>query len=253
MELIKQGVQVLSWNGLTLEDCNSTEEIGERILRHLELAGRLCYKSEEKIGDFDKTKKLIEQLHKSGHHSVLEHAVVSVRFISNRGMTHELVRHRLANYSQESTRYCNYGNDHVKFIIPPWAKNLEPCVINVENKTKSVSGVVNFIRNHFDDLSDVNMQEYEWLMAMAVSEFQYKRCLKEGLGPQFARGVLPIDLKTEIIMTANLREWMHVFNMRASQPAHPQIRELARELLVQFKSTIPVMFDDQYERFIREK
>lgn len=251
MELVKQGVQVLSWNGLTIEDCKP-EEIGERILRHLELAGRLCYKSEGKIGDFEKTKKLIKQLYDSGHHSVLEHGTVSVRFIGNRGFSHELVRHRLTNVSQESTRYCNYGNDHVKFIIPPWAKNLEPCVINVENKLKSVSGVINCIKDTFDDTSDVTMQEYEWIMAMAVSEYQYNQCLKEGLVPQFARGVLPIDLKTEIIVTANLREWAHIFNVRCSKAAHPQIRELMLELLWRFKSTIPVIYDELHEKFIRE-
>src|SRR3972149_10313468 len=117
MELVKQKAII------EMQDfCEFNESYGLMLLRHIERAGRTCYKSEDKNlnNNFEITKRFIEKIVKSGHHSVLEHTNITVRLITNRGTTHELVRHRLASYSQESTRYCNYGSNHVKFIIPHW-------------------------------------------------------------------------------------------------------------------------------------
>jgi thymidylate synthase (FAD) len=161
---------------------------------------------------------------KRGHHSVIEHAFMSVRFICDRGVTHELVRHRLAAYSQESTRYCNYKGG-VTFVIPPW--------INLPNGKYSKS-------EQFKE----SYQAAIWLKTLAVAEAAYEDLLEYDWSPQQARSVLPNSLKTEIVMTANLREWMHVFKLRTSKAAHPQIRELMFPLLEEVKILVPIIFDN---------
>lgn len=184
---------------------------GERVLRHIELCGRVCYKSETRISS-DSARQFIANLIARGHESVLEHFSLSVRFICDRGVSHEIVRHRLASYSQESTRYCNYGQRNG----------------------------VNFIQPTFDDAKQLAI----WQQAMASCEKAYLELLAAGASPQMARSVLPNSLKTDIVMTANLREWRHFIKMRASMAAHPQIRELALELARQLREKIPVVFDD---------
>ena len=188
----------------------------------IEQAGRTCYKSEDKI-TADSAQKFIEMIMKRGHLSVIEHVSASVRFITNRGVTHELVRHRLASYSQESTRYVNYskekhGGSQITFIQPHWM-----------DTTKDADGT--------------DPKILAWINAMASSEKAYNKLIKEGLPPQDARGVLPIDLKTEIVMTANLREWMHVFKLRCSKAAHPQMRALMIPTLKMFQAAYPLIFD----------
>lgn len=173
----------------------------------IELAGRTCYKSEDKITP-DSAAKFVSKIMKSGHHSVIEHASASVRFVCDRGVTHEMVRHRLASYSQESTRYCNYGKD--KF-----------------------GGQIKVIRPPFRD-----PMSYEvWEETIRSLERTYLDLLHLGESPQMARSVLPNCLKTEIIMTCNFREWLHVFALRVKGVTgipHPQIKEvmgIAKELL----------------------
>ncbi len=188
---------------------------GNEILKLIELAGRTCYKSHNLITD-DSAKNFVEKIAKRGHESVIEHYNVTVRFICNRGFTHELVRHRLAAYSQESTRYCNYTKD--KFgseitVIKPF---------ELKEGTK----------------------EFEiWKTAMENAEKSYMEMVNNGSKPENARGVLPIDIKTEIVITTNLREWKHIFSLRTSQAAHPSMRELMIPLLKEFKEKIPVIFD----------
>jgi len=204
-----------------------------QIMNKLELAGRVCYKSEDKIGwvncpechgkvhecpwkkwhkeeqihsSFPFIKRLLHQLH---HESVIEHQSITVKFVTDRGVTHEEVRHRLCSYSQESTRYVNYGKSKIKFIIP-----------------------VDF---YFDE---------EDLQFLKCVEEQYNRSLERGLSPQQARYFLINGIKTEIIHTANLREWRHIFKLRTSSKAHPQIQKLMSGLLMMFKSSIPIIFDD---------
>lgn len=201
---------------------------GEEILRKIEKAGRTCYKSENKITS-DSSKEFVRKIIKNGHHSVLEHEKVTVRMVCDRGITHEIVRHRIASYSQESTRYCDYNNNHVEFILPPWVK-LE-C-------------------GYYTELFDLEKANEEvllsqtWFNHMLWSEKTYQRCRKLGWSPQQARSVLPNSLKTEIVMTANLREWRHFFTLRTSTAAHPQMREIAIPMLKTFKDLIPIIFDD---------
>lgn len=186
----------------------------EQVMRTLELAGRNCYKSESKITD-KSAGDFLRMMIKHGTESVLEHEKITVRFICDRGVTHELVRHRIASYSQESTRYCNYGKSgECVFILPCWC----------------------------DDTED---EMYKcWEQSMKDAEATYLNMLSHGWTPQQARTVLPNSLKTDIIMTANIREWRAIFRLRCSHKAHPQIREIMIPLYEHFKSILPELFDD---------
>jgi len=212
MQLLKPSYEILT----TLD--------GSAILKTIEAAGRTCYKSESKITDIS-AEEFCRRIMARGHLSVIEHVSISVRFIVNRGFTHELVRHRLASYSQESTRYCNYGGG-VAFIIPPQVTTVKP--EHVHDRA-----VYSARWSNTDRL---------WYEAMLASEYAYMKLLKSGWAPQQARGVLPIDLKTEIVMTANIREWRHVFSLRCSEAAHPQMRELMIPLAEEFRLASPVLF-----------
>jgi thymidylate synthase (FAD) len=179
----------------------------------LELAGRTCYKSENRIteGSAGKFVKMILDL---GHETVLEHVSASVRLITNRGVTHELVRHRLASYSQESTRYVRYKNG-LQFIKPVW----------------------------WNDPNYSEEQKQHWIHAMELGEKLYLEALEKGDRPEQAREMLPNAIKAEIVMTANLRQWRHIFAMRCSKKAHPQIRALMLDCLEGFTKEIPIVFD----------
>jgi len=194
---------------------------GEVILKTIEMAGRTCYKSEDRI-TADSAAGFVRRMLKSGHHSVIEHAAITVRFICDRGVTHELVRHRLASYSQESTRYANYSRDRfgseITVIKPLFWEEGSP--------------------------------EYDrWRAAMEAAEKAYMDLIAMGAKAEEARSVLPNSLKTEIVVTANVREWRHIFQLRCSGAAHPQIRELLMPLLAAFHGKIPALFDDLYDRF----
>lgn len=223
-----------------------------QILKHIELCGRVCYKSEEKITeDKESASKFVSMIQNRNHESVLEHFVISVRFICNRGFTHELVRHRIASFSQESTRYCNYSKDkfgnEVSNIQPKWFTGLG-------NSTDKVQDVFYPKITHDSDLAEnrfngnVETQHFlmhkldVWMSAMMWAEWHYFQLLKMGATPQEARGVLPIDLKTEIVITANLREWKHIFSLRNAPAAHPSMRELMEPLNNEFKEKLPEIF-----------
>lgn len=190
----------------------------------IERAGRTCYKSEARITE-DSSLKFLSTILRNGHESVIEHSSVTVKIICDRGVTHEIVRHRLASYSQESTRYCNYAGG-VTFVIPPWI-DIEPGEYYARDYAKFY--VVPGLKN--------------WFYIMHQAEAEYKSLLAAGWTPQQARTVLPNSLKTEIVMTANLREWRHFFKLRTSAAAHPQMREIAVPMLAEFKARIPVIFD----------
>jgi thymidylate synthase (FAD) len=189
---------------------------GNYILRQIEKAGRTAYKSEDKI-TIDSAIGFAEMINKRGHHSVIEHESVTVRVICDRGVTHEIVRHRIASYTQESTRYCNYSKGKFGSEITV----IKPCFWN-ENDEKFIV----------------------WKEALHQLEIAYNKLIELGASPQEARSVLPNSLKTEIVMTMNLREWKHFFKLRTSDAAHPQMREVAVPLLQEFKKLIPIIFDD---------
>lgn len=189
---------------------------GKEILKRIEKIGRVCYKSESNIND-ESAKKFVRNIIKNGHESVIEHISISVRVICDRGVTHEIVRHRLASYSQESTRYCNYSSNkfgnELTFI--------NPCFWEKSNKNYKV-----------------------WENSMLQIEKDYMMLISNGAKPQEARSILPNSIKTEIVMTMNLREWRHFLKLRTSIAAHPQMREIANMIFSKFKDTIPVIFDD---------
>lgn len=189
---------------------------GAKILQKLERCGRVCYKSEDKITE-GSAEKFIGMILKSGHESVLEHEKLTVKFICDRGVTHEIVRHRIASYSQESTRYCNYSKD--KF-----------------------GNELTFIRPCF--WADDSEEYAVWKQAMEDIEKTYLKLISLGAKPEEARSILPNSLKTEIVCTMNLREWRHFFRLRTAERAHPQIREISVALLDELKKRIPVIFDD---------
>ena len=188
---------------------------GHKLLTALERYGRTCYKSEDKINN-DSAIIFIKKILDSGHESVIEHEKVTVQIVCDRGISHEIVRHRIASYSQESTRYCNYSNN--KF-----------------------GNELTFIKPYF---WENDKQKYGiWIEAMRNAETAYMALLNLGAKPEEVRSVLPNSLKTEIIVTMNLREWRHFFKLRTSIKAHPQMRQITLPLLNEFKTKIPIIFD----------
>jgi len=194
------------------------------ILKTLEVAGRTCYKSEDKITE-DSASKFVSMLINRGHEAMIEHYNITVKFICDRGVSHEIVRHRIASYAQESTRYCNYSNDKFGNEITV----IEPC--NAFNWD---------IKNNPTD-----QQKYAWwIEAMNNTEKAYFNMLQYGATPQEARSVLPNSLKTEIIVTMNLREWRHFLKLRTAITAHPQMREIIIPLLNELKTILPEIYGD---------
>lgn len=178
-----------------------------KIMANLERYGRTAYKSEDKITP-ESAVKFIAGIMKSGHESVIEHESLTIRFICDRGVTHELVRHRLCAYTQESTRYCNYGKVGMRFILPPWG---------------------------------LDADDIEYLKA---TEVYYNKKLAMGQTPQQARYFLPNGLKTEIVVTANLREWRHILKLRSDTHAHPQMQQIMNILKKELQEKLPVIFGD---------
>jgi len=200
-------------------------------LKAIELAGRTCYKSEGKITETS-YKGFIKKLISMGHESVLEHEKVTIRFVIDRGVSHELVRHRICSFSQESTRYCDYGETGVKFIIPPWV-DLEEGTYDVNDLgAGTVKGAL------------INEATLVWVHAMLNAEFAYNSLRLKGWSPQQARAVLPNSLKTEIVVTANFREWRTIFKQRTANAAHPQMREVMVPLLEEMRNLFEPIFDD---------
>lgn len=214
MKIIKAGYEIMD------------ELDGAAILRKIEKVARTCYKSEDKITD-GSAEKMVKALIKSGHEAMLEHFSFSVKFIVDRGVSHELVRHRLASFAQESTRYCNYGNEKEITVI-------EPCYLAGGRGASLV-------------YTPKSSQYSVWSHACRTAELDYMKLLRNGATPQEARSVLPNSLKTEVVMTANLREWRHFFKLRAlgtTGKPHPQMVEVVLPLLEECKKRIPVVFDD---------
>ena len=193
----------------------------ETALNTIEIAGRTCYQSEDKMTD-DSAEDFIRRIIKRGHESVLEHVSVTARFICDRGVSHEIVRHRIGAYSQESTRYCNYAKGKFGNEITV----IKPCFFN-------------------DPHLDSDMENYlKWEASMEDAENWYMELLEEGATPQEARSVLPNSLKTSLIVTYDIREWRHFLRLRCAPAAHPQMQQvanMARDLLTAWG---PVFFED---------
>lgn len=201
MKIIKPSVELL------------TDFDGDDVLKFIEKCGRVCYRSEKKISD-ESAEKFVKMLIKRGHESVLEHFSCTFKIICDRGVMAELTRHRLASFSVESTRYCDY--DELTFI--------KPC--------------------YWEDTDSEYENFKQWKWAMAESEQWYGLQRMYNAAPQEARAVLPMSLATTVIMTANLREWRHILKLRTSPKAHPQMRQIALPILEIFKNKLPTVFED---------
>jgi len=225
-------------------------------LKQIERAARTCYKSEGKITeDGESAKKVVSMLISKGHEAMLEHSQLSVKFITDRGVSHELVRHRLCSFAQESTRWCDYANGGkfeggLTFILPyefnaAFMKNNdirdEFSAFMQVAETDARTAYSKFLR--FETIKDISGFN-EWLGAMFRAEEYYKFMRQKNCTPQLARSVLPNSLKTEIVVTANYREWQNILKLRTAPDAHPDIRSLMTELLKELQKRIPLIFDD---------
>ena len=193
----------------------------ESIYKQIELVARTCYKSEDKI-TAESAPKMVKALLSRKHLAMIEHAHVSVKFICDRGVTHEIVRHRVASYAQESTRYCNYSQG--KF-----------------------DGEITVIEPLF--FQEGTPEHFVWYQSCLEAERAYNTLIRMGRSPQEARSVLPNSLKTEIVVTMNLREWIHFFNLRVlgtTGAPHPQMREAAFPVLEAFARELPEVFGEMY-------
>ena len=215
MKIIEQGYKILT----------EISQYGMYELMDLERVARTCYRSEDKIKDqAESAEKLLKNLIKNGHEAMLEHGSISVEFTCDRAIANELVRHRLASFAQESTRYCNYSKDkfghEISVINPGFAEGTNDYTL--------------------------------WKSVCTLSEATYLEMTKYGAAPEMARSVLPLSLATKIVVTANYREWRHIFKLRTAKDAHPQIRKLLTPLLEELKERIPIIFDDIGRTTIKE-
>lgn len=205
-------------------------EGGIKELQHIERIGRVCYKSEDRITeDGESAKAFVKMLIDKGHEAMIEHSSLSILFTVDRGVSHELVRHRIASFAQESTRYVNYSLDKFgnQINVIDIAEGIQ-----LDNKMKNL------------DAKTIELIINEWLLAMEDAERHYMRMLELGATPQIARSVLPNSTKTEITITTNFREWRTFFGLRVPETAHPQMRQVTIPLLNELKGLIPVVFDD---------
>lgn len=199
-----------------------TEGNPQALMALIEKCGRLCYKSEGRIAD-GSADTFLRNIIKRGHEAVLEHGVITAHLVCDRGVSHELVRHRIASYCQESTRYCNYFRGDFGSEITV----IEPLYLQ-----------------HGTEAYDV------WEKGCRTAEMAYFDLLTIGETAQEARAVLPNSLKTEIAMTMNIREWRHFFRLRCSAAAHPQMREVATIGLQKMYEMLPVLFEDVYKEVL---
>ena len=206
-------------------------EGGLKELQFIEKIARVCYKSEDKITeDGESAKTLIRGLIKKGHESMIEHSSLTVKFVTDRGITHEIVRHRLCSFAQASTRFCNFSDNkfggEVTFILPEFW--------DIEQQYVSDS----------EEANDRDAKLELWKQAMEKTEDIYLSLIDGGAKPEQARSVLPNSTATEIVVTANYREWRNIFKLRTEMHAHPTMRYIMIPLLHELQDKIPIIFDD---------
>ena len=218
MKVLKAGYEII----------NKDKINGMDILKTIEKVGRTCYKSEDNITE-DSAVKFVRNLINRGHEAMIEFANITVKFTCDRGASHEIVRHRVSSFAQESTRYCSYNKDKFDSSVS---------YIDINEGIK--------LDTKMKNMDEVNLALIfnEWLLACKESENHYLKMLELGATPQIARSVLNNSTKTEINMSANLREWRHFFKLRCDKAAHPQMREIIIPLLLELNELIPVVFED---------
>ena len=214
MKLIEPSIEVQSFNG-------------EQIMKNIEQACRTCYRSEDKISN-ESYKTLLKNCITRGHESVMEHEKITVRMVCDIGVYKDLTRHRIASFSIESTRYCNYGKDKFDNEI----KFIKPCNID----------------------EDSDLYAF-WEHTMRRIEMNYLYMAEHGATPDQMRMILPHSTAAEVCMTANIREWRHILDLRTKKMTHPSIRQILIPLLLLFKTEMPELFGDiEYDTdFEKEK
>lgn len=222
MRLIKPKVEILD-----KIDC-------DQVIADIARVARTCYKSEDRINR-EADRKLIKRLIESKHEAMLEFVDITIKFTTSIGITREIIRHRMASFANESTRYCNYSKDKfdnkLTFIIPSWT--------SIEEGEYSI-----------DNLDEINNKaDFLWAKMMLDAELTYLDLTILGRKAEQAREVLPMSTKSELCMKANLREWRHFFKLRCHKTAHPDIRVLALDLLKQMHEQVPIIFDDLYNTY----
>lgn len=232
MELIRASYEIIN------------EPNWEEVITELERAIRTCYKSENAITP-ESADRLIRTGEKSiikrGHESTLEHKHMSVRFIVDRGVSHELVRHRLCSFSQESTRYVNYSpkgknnQGDMKFILPCW---MDDSYLGIWDEQRFIKSWKNVSKENSQLCAD-----FTWMHSLLAAQANYNSLIELGWKPEHARSVLPNSLKTEIVMTTNMRDWRHIFHLRCDKTAHPQMREVMYPLWKELSEKCPTLFD----------
>lgn len=254
---------------------------GIKELKHIERCGRISYRSEDKITeDGESAKKFVAMLIRNGHESVLEHGSLTVEFTVDRAIANELVRHRLASFTQESTRYCNYSKDKfggdVTYILPLYLKRGSILFNNLEEglkadeefqkllndpESKWAPTVFDYINFKYGGPGGMNEKSwndickfYNYMSLADYSSMSYRasvgRLEEKTLTynvestPEEARWMLPLGLATKIVVTANYREWRHIFKLRCEKHAHPEMRRIMCSLWLVLNFKIPVVFDD---------
>lgn len=228
MKIVQSGFEILRPHQLSNETKNS-------IYRAIERAGRTCYKSEDKITP-ESAAKFVQSMVKSGHEAMLEHASMTVKFTVDRGVTHEMVRHRIASFAQESTRYCNYGSGKFDSNI-------------------TYISIGNTILSHGHTAKQMEKLLTEWEKACKDAEKHYMKMLQLGATPEIARSVLNNSTKADLVVTMNMREWRHFFKLRTvgeTGKPHPQMAEVAVPLLRCVADFMPELFGDILEELRHE-
>lgn len=212
MNIIKPYARLVSFDSTTNEMIPIIPIVGKAALKKIEWCGRISHRSEDKQTEDSYLRFIKAVVIEHGDWSIVEHASATVDFYVDRGITHELVRHRLFSFTQESTRFVNYQ------------KKMPPSFVKPEFKTQA--------------------EEYHWNYAIQEAEERYQFLIEKGESPQIARSVFPNALASRIIITGNLRNWRHFLIMRTTRESHPQMREVTIPLLAQFKEVFPILFDD---------
>ena len=255
MKIVKPSYEILT----------PISEGGIQELKHIERIGRVCYKSEDRITeDGESAKKFVKMLIDRSHEAILEHSALSVMFTVDRGVTHEMVRHRIASFAQESTRYCNYNlgkfGTNITVVIP--TEFISDNSLFVRKNGELVTDLITtaFIedalasKNVYDldeDLKNNYLNQYYWAKGCLEAEENYMHMVGYyNAKPQLARSVLPNSTKANITITANYREFRNIFDLRCDSYAHPDIQYVMKKLLVEVHDKIPVVFDDLYEKHI---
>ena len=199
---------------MSIDGSDAHESAGVKALQKIEWCGRISHRSEDAQGPDSWERFIRAVVLQHGDWSIVEHASATVDMLVDRGITHEIVRHRLFSFTQESTRFVNYEKKMPPGFIEPDGMEEDPAL------------------------------HQTWCETMDVLERQYRFMLAHGAAPQIARSVFPNALASRIIVTGNLRNWRHFLLMRTTKEAHPQMRQVAIPLLAEFQSKIPILFED---------